>query len=188
MMISISMIRMISNDDARQSSQTEVKEDFSLHAATVPGLHNGQAARPSLPSDLAAGATSVTEAREGEKGPAFPLRAPRADTARERGAQTRPAYCCDLRPSCSGLTPPDTAMLPSSADLTDNTVASDKPTACGETTVEDTDAVGCLSGAHGLPPRGPAPRPPFSRESMILEGARAKTRKKSGKTRREKTF
>ena len=43
-------------------------------------------------------------------------------------------------------------MLPSSADLTDNTVASDKPTACGETTVEDTDAVGCLSGAHGLPP------------------------------------
>ena len=86
MMISISMIRMISNDDARQSSQTEVKEDFSLHAVAVPGLHNGQAARPSHPSDLAAAATSVTEAREGEKGTAFPLRAPRADTARERGA------------------------------------------------------------------------------------------------------
>ena len=40
-------------------------------------------------------------------------------------------------------------------------------------------------GAHlrGAQP----PRPPFSRELMILEGARAETRKKSGKTRREKT-
>ena len=121
------------------ASNAEVKEDFSLHAVAVPGLHNGQAARPSHPSDLAAAATSVTEAREGEKGTAFPLRARRGQTPRGRGelalAQTRPAYCsCDLRPSCSGLTPPDTAMLPSSANLTDNPVASDKPTASGETT------------------------------------------------------
>jgi hypothetical protein len=107
------------------------------------------------------------------------LCARRGQTPRGRGEHKRDRLtAATYGRAARGSRPPDTAMLPSSADLTDNTVASDKPTACGETTVEDTDAVGCLSGAHGLPPRGPAPSTPVLERTDDFGGGARENKKK----------
>jgi hypothetical protein len=94
-----------------------------------------------------------------------------------RATKSQPAQA----PSASS-SPPDEGSPPS-----------DSPSG-GELDESFRAAVGAIkaqilkTSARGAHLRGgQPPRPPLSRESMILEGARSKTRKKSGKTSRGKT-